>query len=129
MIPALREIDLQIETVRVFRFEPIKLAGHCLPYTSVSVQHVDGGVALVVQHLVEGEHVVVASVVRQVRVLDAAVGDGFHGLFELFGRQHFFTLLLLELVKSPRFALFQQIPQLDGLARSGLELLPKVSND
>ena len=59
-----------------------------LPYPSVRVQHVHGGVPLVLQHLVEGEYVLVVPVMAEVRVLDTTVGNTLLGGFKLFRGQN-----------------------------------------
>lgn len=59
-----------------------------LPDAGEGVEEVRRRVAPVVQHLVEGEDVVVDAVVGEVGVFDAAKGDRSLGLGELFWRQH-----------------------------------------
>ena len=92
-------------------------------YARVRVQHVHGRVALVLEHLVEREYVLAGAIVRQVGVLDAAVGDGLLSGGQLVGAQHLVALLLAQLGESARLALGEQIAQTHRLARACLELL------
>ena len=67
------------------------------PDACVGIEHVDGRVALVLQHLVKAEHVVIGAVVRQIRIFDAAVCDRFLRLFELVLSENFVALFFLKL--------------------------------
>lgn len=77
----------------------------CSPDAGEGVEQVSGSVAPVVEHLVEGEDIVVDTVVGQVGVLDAAEGDGALCLDQLLRCQNLECAQKNMITKSPKIAL------------------------
>ena len=89
-----------------------KSFGMFLPNPSVRVQHVDGGVPLVLQHLVEGEDVLVVPVVAEVGVLDATVSNTLLGGFKLFRGQNLIKQNINQSInQQTNYSINQQINQ------------------
>ena len=85
----------------------------------VSIQHVDSRVSLVLQHLVEGEDVLVVAAARQVGVLDAAVGDCVLRRQHFAFGQNFLPIFFDQLIFGALDALVKKVDQPNGVAGSG----------
>lgn len=94
-----------------------------LLYATVSIEHINCSISLVLEHAIERENVLVGAVVRQVGVLDTSVSDGLLSGGELLGREDLVSAAFDELGRGPVYALVEQVAKTNCLARSRLELL------